>query len=152
MRDVANSISAELAKAYHEALYVIHGEDEDVVLKVGQANPELGALMKMHGVNSAAFLTAFNPYSILSTAEENVLNQNSLIADIQTLGVKSIAGEGGNTSNIWPIEPSVLALGISLQSAELLADRYQQNAFLWITGDHGFVSLNFCYAVGWSNP
>jgi len=148
MTDTANNISAELEKAYREALYVIHCEDKNIVLRVEHANPELAALMKIHETNSAAFLTAFNPYSILSTAEENVRNQNSLIADIHSLGLTSIAGEGSDSSNLWPSEPSVLALGISLQSAELLADRYGQNAFLWISSDDGFVGLNLRYPDG----
>ena len=104
--------------------------------------------MKIRGVTSAAFLTAFNPYSVLLTAEENLHNQHSLISDIHSLGLTSIAGEGSDSSNLWPSEPSVLALGISLQSAELLADRYGQNAFLWISSDDGFVSLNLRYPGG----
>jgi len=148
MTDGANNISAELEKAYREALYVIHWGDEHIALRVGHANPELAALMKIHETTSAAFLTAFNPYSVLATTEENVRNQHSLIADIHSLGLMGIAGEGSDSSNLWPSEPSVLALGISLQSAELLADRYGQNAFLWISSDDGFVGLNLRYPDG----
>jgi Protein of unknown function (DUF3293) len=148
MTDAAKKISAELEKAYREAFYVIHWGDENIVLKVGHANPELAALMKIHVTTSAAFLTAFNPYSILSTTEENLHNQHSLISDIHSLGLIGIVGEGGDSSNLWPSEPSVLVLGISLQNAELLADRYGQNGFLWISSDDGFVVLNLRYPVG----
>jgi len=147
MTDAAKKISAELEKAYREALYVIHWEDDNIVLRVGHANPELATLMKIRGVTSAAFLTAFNPYSVLLTAEENLHNQYSLISDIHSLGLIGIVGEGSDSSNLWPSEPSILVLGISLHNAELLADRYGQNGFLWISSDDGFVVLNLGYPV-----
>lgn len=148
IHDIDHAISPELAKAYREALYVIHGEDGRIPLKVGQSSPELTSLMKSHGVKSAAFLTAFNPHSILETAEVNVANHNALIADINALGLKSIFGEGGDPLRLWPSEPSVLVLGISHQNAELLAERYGQNAYLWIAGDDGLVNLNLRHPLG----
>lgn len=148
MTDHVYNIPPELAKAYYEALYVIHGESGDIQLRVGQPSLELVSLMKMYGVKSAAFLTAFNPHSILATSEVNVFNHNALIDDIHTLGLRHISGEGGDPSNLWPSEPSVLVLDISHQNAELLADRYRQNAYLWISGDDGLVNLNLRYSVG----
>jgi hypothetical protein len=148
MTDRVHNIPQELAKAYQEARYVIHGEGGDISLRVSQPSLELASLMKMYGVKSAAFLTAFNPHSILATAEVNVSNHNALIDDIHTLGLKLISGEGGDPSRIWPSEPSVLVLDISRQNAELLADRYRQNAYLWISGDDGLVNLNLRYPVG----
>lgn len=148
MTDHVYNIPPELAKAYHEALYLIHGESWDIQLRVGQPSLELVSLMKMYGVNSTAFLTAFNPHSNLATSEVNVFNHNALIDDIHTLGLRHISGEGGDPSNLWPSEPSVLVLDISHQNAELLADRYRQNAYLWISGDDGLVNLNLRYSVG----
>jgi hypothetical protein len=148
MTDSAHNIPPELAKAYQEALYVIHVEGGDIQLRVGLPSIGLTSLMKMYGVKSAAFLTAFNPHSILATAEVNVNNHNALIDDIHTLGLKLFSGEGGDPSRLWPSEPSVLVLDISRQNAELLADRYRQNAYLWISGDEGLVNLNLRYPVG----
>lgn len=145
MTNLSRSISAKLAKAYHQAHYVIHIEGGDIELKVGQASPELAALMHKHDTQSAAFLTAYNPFSVLLSTEENVRNHNALIADINTLGLKWIAGEGLDISNLWSSEPSVLALGISLQNAENLADQYKQNAFLWVARVDGLVRLNLRY-------
>jgi len=148
MSDRIHIITHDLAKAYQEALYVIHGEGGDIWLRVGQASLGLASLMKIYGVKSAAFLTAFNPHSIPVAAEVNVKNQNSLIDDIHALGLRHISGEGGDPCHIWPSEPSVLVLDISHQNAELLADRYRQNAYLWISGDDGLVNLNLRYPVG----
>jgi hypothetical protein len=151
MTEVAHTISAATVKAYHDALYVVYSKDKDICLRAGQSSSELVELMKIHGVNSAAFLTAYNPYSVISRAEENIIYQKSLIADIESLGLASIAGEGVDNLHVWPSEPSILALGIRLDDAQLLADKYQQNAFLWISGEDALVSLNLRYLVQSSN-
>ena len=148
MSDLTHTISPELLGAYRAAIYVIYGGGESIVLKIDELNPDLAALMKSHGVTSAALITAFNPHSVLSTTEENVRNHNALIADIHALGLKSLAAEGSDPSHVWSSEPSILILGISLVDAESLADRYQQNAFVWIPRDDGFVSLNLRHPVG----
>ena len=140
-------IHPDLAKAYREALYFVHGEDGDIQLRVDQTSLELASLMKDRSAKSAAFLTAFNPHSILGVAEVNLSNHNALIADVYALGLRSISGDGGDPLRLWPSEPSILVLGISHQNAELLAGRYGQNAYLWIGGDDGLVNLNLRYSV-----
>jgi hypothetical protein len=147
MNKAAHSISPELVKAYCEADYVIHIADRDIVLRVGKANLELAGLMRGYEVATAAYLTAFNPFSAVSSSQENELNQSALIADIYSLGRKYALGEGRDVANLWASEASVLAMGISFESAELLAERYKQNAFLWISNEDGFVSLNLRYPI-----
>jgi len=151
MTNLTRTISLELQAAYRNAVYVIHEDGADITFRVGQVSPKLASLLKKHGVSSAAFLTAFNPYSTSADEKENACNQNALIADIHSLGLKSVAGKGCDALNLWPSESSALALGIDLQSAELLADRYRQNAFLWISGDGALVSLNLRYSIGGPN-
>lgn len=147
MTQSADTIPVDLERAYREALYIVHAKDKNIHLKVGDSSSEMVELMRLHDVKSAALITAFNPRSVLVSAQENVRNHNVLVADINALGLESLSGEGGDVSNAWPSEPSVLALGISLQDAELLADRYRQNAFLWIAGDDGLVRLNLRYPI-----
>lgn len=150
MNDLSHTISPELLGAYRTAIYVIYGGGDDIVLKIDEVNLDLSALMKKLGITSAALITAFNPHSVLSTAEENVRSHNALIADIHALGLKSLAAEGSDPSHVWSSEPSILILGISLVDVESLADRYKQNAFVWIPRDDGFVSLNLRHPVGGS--
>lgn len=147
MTDSNRSISAELVKVYREAVYVIYGNEGDIVLSVGEVNPELALLLKAYGVSSAAFLTAFNPHSILLSSQENTCNQNALLADIQAHDLQCIAGEGRDPLNRWPNEPSYLVLGISQEDAERLADRYQQNAFVWMSGDQALGTLHLRYPI-----
>lgn len=151
IQNIDRTIPPELLSAYRAAIYVIYRDGGDIVLKIDELNPDLAALMKSHGVTSAALITAFNPHSVLSTAEDNVRSHNALIADIHALGLKSLNAEGSDPSHVWSSEPSILILGISLADAESLVDRYKQNAFVWIPRDDGFVSLNLRHPVGGLN-
>lgn len=148
MNDLSHTISPELISAYRTAIYVIYRDGEDIALKIDEINPDLAELMKRHGITSAALITAFNPHSILSTAGDNVHSHNALIAEIHSLGLMSLAAEGSDPSHVWSSESSILILGISLTDAESLADRYEQNAFLWISSDDGFATLNLRHPVG----
>lgn len=148
MKNTNRMISSELVKAYCDASYVIYGDDGDIILRVGHINHELALLMKVRSVTTAAFITAFNPFSSIQGMEENELNQSALVMDIRALGLQCIPGIGKDPSNLWVSESSVLVLGIKFESAEYLAERYQQNAFIWISSDDGFVSLNLRYPIG----
>lgn len=150
MINLSHTISPELLIAYRAALYVVYGDEGDIVLTVDEISIDLARLMKRYEVTSAALITAFNPHGVLSVAEENIRNHNTLIANIHSLGLKTMAAQGADPSHIWSSEPSILALGISLEDAECLADQYQQNAFLWIPRDDGFVSLNLRHPIGGS--
>lgn len=150
IQNIDHTIPHKLIAAYRAAIYVIYVDGEDIILKIDEANPDLSALMKKYGVTSAALITAFNPHSVLTTEEENMRNHNALIADIHALGLNSMAAESSDPSHVWSSEPGILILGISLADAESLADRYKQNAFVWIPRDDGFVSLNLRHPVGGS--
>jgi hypothetical protein len=143
----ADYISAELVESYRAAHYVIHDGDIDIVIRVNQVSQALSMLMKKYEVDTAAFLTAFNPHSILATAEENLRNQNALLGDVQALGLKTIAGVGSDSLKLWPSESSILVLGISLENAECLADRYSQNAFLWVANNEALINLQLRYLI-----
>lgn len=152
MSNYARTISSELINAYREAIYLVFEDGREISIRVNQSNHDLAKVLRGRGVFSAAFLTTFNPYSSIASQKVNELNQNLLIADLGYLGCDWIAGEGRDLSSVWPSEPSILALDISLQSAEILADRYEQNAFLWITGADGFASLNLRYPISGISP
>ena len=53
---------------------------------------------------------------------KNVLRARSL---------RWLEGLGQHPSNQWPGEPSVLILGLSLAAAKVLAEDFEQNAFVW---------------------
>ena len=62
-----SALDASLICAYRDTEYRI-AQDCDFVLEVGVASKELAGLYKSGKVSCAAFITACNPFSRLSTA------------------------------------------------------------------------------------
>lgn len=141
------AISPRCIKAYREAVYVVHLGDREIALQVNKVSSQLANLMKEWEVTTAAFLTAFNPYSQILDAEENEARQKRMLADAQPLCPRIFPGIGRDKNNQWPHELSMLALGIFLDDAQKLADQYEQNAFLWISNEQGFVSLKLRHPI-----
>ena len=140
-------IDPALIKAYRQAEYEVQANPQHYILRIGEVNHALVEQMKKEQVTTAAYLTAFNPYGQQIGLEENQRAQKQLLVDLDLLSIHYLQGQGRDAAGVWPSEPSVLALGITLQDAEILADRYGQNAFVWISNLDGFVSLRLRYPI-----
>lgn len=143
----ARVISPQLIKAYRQAHYVVELPEHRITLHIGQINPDLAKFMVNEGITTAAFLTAFNPYSEELSEGDNEAAQRRLIADLRALNVLAILGEGKDAQGHWPGEPSLLALGISIQDAEILADRYGQNGFVWVGNGNAMPNLRLRHPI-----
>jgi hypothetical protein len=66
---------------------------------------------------------------------ENATRQEALLSSLKSRSLRCIGGVGQHPLNDWPGEPSVLVLGLSLESAKVLAQDYEQNAFVWAGAD-----------------
>ena len=142
-----HQIPPQLIKAYRQASYVVFGGEGEVVLKVGKVSPELVTILKKNNVNCAAFLTAYNPHSQQLERTANQLSQAKLLEELQSQHIDYLLGEGRDDSGEWLAESSVLALGIGLQNAEMLAQQFKQNAFVWVNNLDGLVSLRLCHQI-----
>jgi hypothetical protein len=129
-----DSIPAELLRAFADTHYIVHHE-APFVMHIGQPSPELKALMAQHNALSAAFITAWNPFSQNLSAKENQARHYKLKANLKTRGLICIDGIGKHPSNNWPGEGSVLVLGLDLEAAKSLAWHYEQHAFVWAADD-----------------
>jgi hypothetical protein len=141
------TIHPGLIRAYREAKYVV-GMDSPIILRIGQVNRQLKILLQTRKVTTAAFITAFNPYSEVLNDDQNQAAQNSLLVDIQKIGLAVINGYGQDMAEEWPRESSVLALGITESLAEGLADKYGQNGFVWIGSLDAFPALRLRHQIG----
>ena len=137
-----------LVRAYREAIYIVNEGDEAISLRVGEVSHDLAKLMQSHAVQTADVLTAYNPYSELRPLEENESSQAGLINALSIKSKVCINAIGTDARGEWDSEPSILALGISLQDAEILADEYGQNAFIWVNNSDGFISLRLRFNIG----
>ena len=144
---IKRTIHPGLVRAYREAIYIVSGVEDAISLKVGSVNHELASLMSSHGVSTAAILTAYNPYSEILSVEKNEEAQSLLREKLSSRSKTCINAMGTDAKGEWEPEPSILSLGISLQNAEILADEYGQNAFIWINNTDGFVSLRLRFEI-----
>lgn len=120
----------DLIQAYLETEYRVFS-DPPITLRIGVKNRSLDDLLLEEHTSSAAFITAWNPFSQLLSDEENAGLQRSLFSDLRALGVIVIEGVGIHPAGVWPGEPSYLILGIARDVAIELGRRYKQNALVW---------------------
>jgi len=142
------TVHPNLVRAYREAIYTVNEGDDAITLKVGEVSPALAALMKLHEVQTAAIITAYNPYSEIQLSAENERMQVALVAALKPKSIACFDAIGSDLEGNWDPESSTLALGINLVDAQHLADQFGQNAFIWINTAEAFVSLRLRFAIG----
>lgn len=121
----------QLIQAYRATNYRVHAT-EPFALRIGRTCAACDALLDTHGVTTAAYLTAWNPYSKAVSDAANAAGQAKLIEELNDVSTAVLSGEGSGETGDWPPEPSLFAMGISREIATILAQKYQQNAFVWI--------------------
>ena len=136
--DSHSGIACALVDAYRKTHYVVYGESDDtgtITLLIGVRSDPLAVLHKRFGVDCSAFITACNPLSRALSDGENAIRQEALLSSLKSRSLRRIGGIGQHPGNDWPGEPSVLVLGLSLESAKVLAQDYEQNAFVFAGAD-----------------
>jgi hypothetical protein len=110
-------------------------DQKEVLLLIGRRSDSLSRLFESVGVQSGAFITAFNPHGTLRSNIENDAAHALLGEKLIQLGVKSIMGLGGEDGTDWPVELSYFALGLSIEQARELGIFFEQDAVVWVGGD-----------------
>jgi hypothetical protein len=95
----------------------------------------LATLHAAGDVNCSAFISPCNPSSQQCTDEFNTTAQQRLARELKQLGLTFIDGIGQHPSNNWPVEASLLVLGLSLDAAKALGTLYGQYAIVWSAAD-----------------
>ncbi|MFT6775357.1 MAG: hypothetical protein ACJA1L_003078, partial [Paracoccaceae bacterium] len=83
----------DLIAAYRNTDYRIDASPP-VVARIGEAPASLDALLRAHAVTSAAFITAFNPFSHPFDNDANARAQARLVSALQAGGHAMIPGLG----------------------------------------------------------
>ena len=125
-----NPIDTALWEAYEKTHFIVQSTPE-FVLKIGQYSEELKQLFIHRSLSTAAFITAYNPFSQQLSEDENLERQEKLVKEIQSRGLNLLQGLGQDPDHKWEGEPSLLILDIALEAAKKLARTYEQNAFVW---------------------
>lgn len=127
-------IDANTVQAYLETAYHVHARPP-FALHIGQHSAALTLLHRTHGVDCSAFITAWNPYSKPTVAQENARLQQALVQSIQGMHLQALPGLGQHPSSQWPREESFLVLGLDLTRAKALGEQFGQNAIVWAGPD-----------------
>lgn len=134
-------IHPSLVRAYRRARYEVFLPDSTISVGIGQASRDIGDLMQQAGTDTAALLTACNPKSRVVSDEENRQATAALQSAIASGGWQGIATRASAPDGQGPAEAGLLVLGILQHQAESLADRFEQNAFVWFGNRDAFASL-----------
>ncbi len=129
-----SKVDQQTIQSYMETNYQVEGPTH-FILTVGHESDELLDLYKKLSVKSCAFITAFNPWSIPLSDEENIIREQRLVDFLRTKGYHSVPGIGTHPSNSWPGERSQMVWGISKSQAREIAAEFHQNAFVWAGQD-----------------
>lgn len=119
-----------LCNAYLTTKFLVFPPGREIRLHAEGSSDELEALHATYGVNCSALITAYNPYSEVTENAVNQANQLKLIADISERW-RYLLGEGADPEGGFPVEPSILVLGISLAKALELGRNHGQHAILF---------------------
>ena len=122
-------MSPEQLDAYRKADYVVFA-DRQLVLRVGEPNPELDELIGAEGASTAAFITAANPRGEKRSDTENGVANAALQSFVSAAGYPHFWGEGRDPFGSWA-EPSFLVIGIYRANAEALGQLFEQNAIVF---------------------
>ena len=118
-----------LVSAYRATRYRVF-TCPDFELAVGQRSSALADLYRTHAVNSAAFLTAWNPEGNLQSEATNREAFARLQERVTSLAVKVISGFGEDPDGAWAGEESLLALGLGRETACEIGAEFRQNAIV----------------------
>jgi hypothetical protein len=111
---------------------VILSLSEFYEIRVGQENVLVD--LKLSGVSSWAYITAWNPLPTTCTLEENRMRDQSIRADLDALSLEYIEGIGEALDGKW-YEESLFIKNITKEQAESLAYKYGQVAYLFANGN-----------------
>lgn len=127
-------VPEELIIAYRETVYHVFASPP-FALRVDEQSSELLSYHRSRGVESSAFISAFNPYSSPLSDDENRRRHVEFGRELSEGGISVIEGLGQHPTSGWPGEPSYLLLGVSLETARAIGAKREQNAILWMGSD-----------------
>ncbi len=132
---VSSALAPAVVDAYRATRYEVGGQPPLFVLRVEEPSAALAACHRNHGVHCSAFLTAWNPGSRPAPPAENAAAGAALEQRLRAAGYRLLAGRGVDPSGAWPLEQSVLALGIERAAACALAREFGQAGLVFAGPD-----------------
>jgi hypothetical protein len=121
-----------LTEAYDQTDYVVADAGHHFTLKVGVTSTELSSIFAKAHLTTAAFITAWNPYSRKTSSHKNEAANEKLWNELLSVCQFVLRGFGRSPSGDWDAEESFLGCGLTIDLARDLGRKYEQNAIIWI--------------------
>src|SRR5208282_6089359 len=126
---------AALAAAYLRAHYRVEAAEGPFTLRLGEYCAELQRWHEQWAVNRSAFISAANPFSVPTDAQQNAAAHVRLLERLVTAGLHAVPGIGLDPDGRWIPERSVLVAGIACAEALRLAAAFNQYAIVFADAD-----------------
>ncbi len=98
-----------------------------IALAIGQPNSALDDLLRHYGVDTYAYLTAFNPQSTTLSDDDNRVRHEQLCRGLSVSGYTYLTGKAIPDTDAWEPETCVFVPGMSRAAVREVCERYQQD-------------------------
>lgn len=123
---------ARHASAYRATDYVAAPPGQRVVIRPGRRSRPADRALARHKARTAAFITAFNPFSRPRGTRANMAAHAALTRALRRLGLPFVEGHGQGDDQRWPAEKSVLVFRMNARIAAAVGRRFRQNAIVHV--------------------
>lgn len=123
-------MNPELFEAYKNTTYRVYSPIGEIDIRIGVLNPLLKELLLSNNVASWAFITAYNPYSVMQDVGVNTLLNTQLEDYLSGKRYVFFKGMGVGDDDFWEPEASFMVLNIGKEDAIKLGRQIKQNAIV----------------------
>ena len=123
-------MNPELFEAYKNTTYRVYLPLGEIDIRIGVMNPLLQQLLLSNHVESWAFITACNPYSVMQNEDVNTLLNTQLERYLLEKQYVFFKGIGVGDDDSWEPEASFMVLNIRKEDAIKLGKQFKQNAIV----------------------
>jgi hypothetical protein len=120
-----------LRAAYLAARYLVAVDGDRITLEIGRPAPDLDKILIARSVESAAFVTAWNPHSTWHARDDNLVLGSRLATAVEQLGLAALPVTTTADDPRW-VEHGLLILGIFEPRARRLGEQFAQNAIVMV--------------------
>ena len=129
------TVSQQLVDSYVNTIYRIDTAPQPIYLRIDEFSPPLALLLQETNRQSAAIISAYNPFSRQLFDAQNLQVHEQLRFYLRNHAYSFIEGRNIDPTGQWPIEKSFFVSSIDLNTAQALGCQFRQNAIVQIDSD-----------------
>ena len=119
---------ADLLEAYRTTRFIAYDDGTPVTARIGEHAREIDALFDRRGARSGAFITAWNPRSVVQRRALNDAAAARLAERVAAEGFRALPHRGVSADPAWQAEEGLFVLDIDFDYAIRMATDFGQNA------------------------